>query len=389
MRTIGVVSVGRSDVGLYRPILQALRAAPDIVTHLYLTGAHLSPRHGGRAAEVEKEFPVFDRIDSLLASDTPEGVAKSMGLGVMGFAASFARHRPDILLVLGDRFEMHAAALAALPFRIPVAHIHGGELTAGAIDDALRHSITKLSHLHFVSHVAYGRRIIQMGEEPWRVVHAGAPALDALASFEAEPPEVLRRMLDLPGGTRPLVVTFHPETLRAEETARHVEELLAALAETGLPVVFTMPNADTANATVRNAIEGYVVDHPGSRAVTELGTRGYFGLMTFAAAMVGNSSSGILEATSFELPVVNIGERQAGRLRAENVLDVPHERKAILDAIQRATSPEFRERMRGIRNPYAKVGASATIVERLQTIPIDDRLLIKRFHDLSVVSADG
>jgi len=384
VRTIGVVTVGRSDYGIYRSILRKIAAEPALRLQIIASGMHLAPEFGHTVKMIEADgFEVSDRVESLLASDSPEGVGKSMGLGVMGFSQVFARSRPDILVVLGDRFDMFPAALAALPFRIPVAHLHGGEVSFGAIDDALRHAITKLSHLHFVATEEYRRRVLQMGEEPWRVTVSGAPALDDLDST----PRLSRAELEQRFGFRldepPLLVTFHPSTLQHDQIEWQTAELLAAVEASGHPAVFTAPNADTGGRKVRAMVEGFVKNSPRAWFVENFGQQGYFSFMREALAMVGNSSSGIVEAASFHLPVVNIGDRQEGRDRAGNVIDVGYERQAILDGLRRVLEPKFRAEVQTIRNPYQATESTAAgqIVERLKTVALDDRLLVKRFCD--------
>lgn len=387
MRTIGVVTVGRSDYGLYQPILRKIQEDPDLTLHLIVSGMHLSPEFGLTLRMIEADgFPVGDRVEMLLCSDTPEGIAKSMGLGTIGFAQVYTRSRPDILLVLGDRFEMHAAALAALPFKIPVAHIHGGEITQGAIDDALRHSMTKLSHLHFVSTEEYARRVIQMGEEPWRVVVSGSPVLDNLHTVTLLKREELAARFGLRLEHPPLLVTFHPVTLEYEQTEWQVRELLEALRAFNLPVVFTMPNADTNGRVIARMVDEFVKGHPSAQLVLNLGTQGYFSMMAVAAAMVGNSSSGIVEAVSFGLPVVNIGSRQRGRVRARNVIDVGYGREEIIKGITRAISAEFRAGLYGLANPYGDGRASEIIVKHLREVAVDRRLVVKEFVDVPVSS---
>jgi len=318
----------------------------------------------------------------LLLSDTPEGIAKSMGLGTIGFAQVYGRRRPDILLALGDRAEMHAAVVAALPFTIPVAHIHGGEVSFGAIDDAMRHSITKLSHLHFVATQRCAERIVQMGEEPWRVTVSGAPALDNLQQLPILSPKELESRFPIKVTPAPLLVTFHPVTLEFDHTAWYVSELLAALTEVKLPVVFTKPNADTNGRIISKMIEDYVAGRPDAYLVDNLGTQAYFSLLKVAAAMVGNSSSGLIEAPSFQLPVVNIGTRQQGRCRAANVIDVGYERAAIVAGLHRALAGGFRAGLRTLINPFGTGTAAARIVSRLKTVALDDTLIRKNFHDL-------
>lgn len=383
-RTIGVVTVGRSDYGIYLPILRLILSDQNLKLHLIVAGMHLSPEFGLTVQAIEADgFEIGDKVEMLLSSDTPEAIGKSMGLGVIGFAQAYARFRPDILLVLGDRFEMHAAALAALPFKIPVAHIHGGEITQGAIDDALRHSITKLSHLHFVSTEIHRRRIIQMGEEPWRVVVSGAPALDNLHFLRLASREELNIRFGLGLDRPPLLVTFHPVTLEYEQTEWQVSELLKALQSIDLPLVFTMPNADTNGRVITQMLESFVKGRTSAWLVPNLGQAGYFSMMACAAAMVGNSSSGIVEAPSFGLPVVNIGARQLGRVRAKNVIDVGYEHDEIIAGIRKAITPEFRAGLQGIGNPYGDGRASEVIVKHLREADLDNRLVVKQFMDLT------
>jgi UDP-hydrolysing UDP-N-acetyl-D-glucosamine 2-epimerase len=383
LRTIGVVTVARSDYGIYVPVLRRILSDPDLRLHLIVTGMHLSPEFGLTVEAIDADgFEIGDRIEMLLSSDTPEGIAKSMGLGTMGMAQSYARKRPDILMVLGDRFEMHAAVVAALPFKIPVAHIHGGELTEGAIDDALRHSITKLSHLHFVSTEQYARRVIQLGEEPWRVMVSGAPSLDNLRSLKLLDGQELEKQYGLSLDQPPLLVTFHPVTLEYEHTEWQMAELLGALSNIEMPVIFTMPNADTGGRAISRMIKEFVNTRASTQVVDTLGTQGYFSMMATAAAMVGNSSSGIVEAPSFKLPVVNIGTRQQGRIRPANVIDVGYDRSEILEGIKKATQPEFREGLRDLENPYGRGQAADTIVERLKAVALDETLTRKRFHNV-------
>lgn len=383
MRTIGVVTVARSDYGIYLPVLKGVQAHPDLRLRVIVSGAHLSPEFGLTVDLIEQDgFTVDDRVEMLLSSDSPQGIAKSIGLGVMGFAQVYSNARPDILVVLGDRFEMYAAALAALPFCVPVAHIHGGELTQGATDDALRHSLTKLSHLHFVSTAEYGRRVEQLGEEAWRVLVTGAPALDNLRTVSLLSPSAMTSRFGITLDPPPLLVTFHPATLESEHVERQTRELLNALHRTGLPVVFTQPNADTGGRRISALIDVFIDSHPTARRVESLGQAGYFSLMSAAAAMVGNSSSGLIEAPSFALPVVNIGARQSGRVHAANVINVTNECEEIVLGIRRAIDPRFRASLRGLPNPYGDGNASSRIVERLNDVVLDARLRVKRFRDI-------
>jgi UDP-hydrolysing UDP-N-acetyl-D-glucosamine 2-epimerase len=383
VRTIGVVTVARSDWGIYRPILRALRTCPDVCVRLFVSGAHLSPHYGRTVEIIEAESGLdYVAIESLLSTDTPAGVVKSIAVGLSGFADAFGRFRPDLLVVLGDRFDMYAAAVAALPFLIPVAHVHGGEITEGAIDDALRHSMTKLSHLHFCSTTAYARRVRQLGEEQWRICVSGAPGLDdvrGLASTRREDLEAhIGRALAQPF----VLVTYHPVTLEPDAAGYQVRDLLGALADLNLPALITMPNADTNNKAIRTEILEWVREHPDSIACENLGSARYFAAMREALLMVGNSSSGIIEAASFHLPVVNVGTRQAGRLQPANVVSCGSGRSAVKKAIRHALSPVFRRRCRSLKNPYFRPGAGRRIAQVLAGIPLDERLMRKKFVDL-------
>ncbi|MCI0730290.1 MAG: UDP-N-acetylglucosamine 2-epimerase [Chloroflexi bacterium] len=383
MRTIAVVTVARSDYGYYLPILQRMRDAHDLQLCLIVGGMHLSPAFGLTVQNIEADgFTIAERVEMLVAGSTSSAVAKSIGLGVISFGQAYARLKPDLLLLLGDRFEMLAAALAALPFAIPIAHIAGGEVTEGVMDDVIRHSLTKMSHLHFVSTERYRQRVIQMGEEPWRVIVSGAVSLDNLRSLELLSMEELEREIGISLRPAPLLVTFHPETLNLEQIAHYMEELTTALEAARLPVIFTAPNADMQFHVISEAISRYVESHDDAYLVVSLGTQRYFSLMKYALAMVGNSSSGIVEAASFQLPVVNIGDRQKGRLHDRNVIDVVGERSAILNAIKQAIVPEFREGMAGLENTYGDGYASERIVRVLREVELDRQLILKQFFDL-------
>jgi UDP-N-acetylglucosamine 2-epimerase (non-hydrolysing)/GDP/UDP-N,N'-diacetylbacillosamine 2-epimerase (hydrolysing) len=383
VRTLAVVTVARSDFGIYLPMLKRILGDPRLRLHLLVSGMHLSPEFGRTVAFIEESgIPIAERIEMLLSSDTPEAISKSMGLGLIGYAQAYSRQRPDLLVVLGDRFEMLPAALAALPFRIPVAHIHGGELTMGAMDDALRHSITKLSHLHFVSTEEYARRVRQMGEESWRVTVCGAPSLDNLKTVPVLSKAQLEPALGFVLGEPSLLVTFHPVTLEPDKLAWQFGELLRAVELSNAQAIFTLPNADTAGRQLAKHLREFVSSHSKARLVENLGTELYFNLMRHATVMVGNSSSGIIEAPSFSLPVVNIGARQAGRVRGRNVIDVEDGCLNILNGIHRALAPEFRASLRGLSNPYwSGQEASGIVVERLGSIELDQQLLQKRFCD--------
>jgi UDP-hydrolysing UDP-N-acetyl-D-glucosamine 2-epimerase len=383
MRSIGVVTGSRADYGLYVPLLHRIVQDPSLELLLYATGTHLSPEFDETVTGIERDgFPVAERVEATLASDRPAGIAKAMGLATIGFAQVFSRRRPELLVVLGDRFEMHAAALAAVPFTIPLAHIHGGELTIGAFDDALRHSLTKLSHLHFTATEAYARRVVQMGEEPWRVTVSGALGLDNVVRTPLLSRPVLEDLIGLTLDPAPLIITFHPTTLEYESAVWQAEQLCMALSAIDRPLVFTAPNADTAGRAIRKVLESFVNGRPQSRLIESLGTQTYFSLMAIAAAMVGNSSSGIIEAMSFRLPVVNVGTRQDGRLKDTHIIDVGYDAADILRGIAQAVAPEEKQRLADRSNLYGKGRAAECIVAKLKEVPLDKTLIRKAFHDI-------
>lgn len=383
MKTIGIVTSSRSDYGIYQPILRALRREPDLETYLYATGMHLSPQFGHTIDMITANGDrVDERVDMLLASDTPEGVSKSMGAGVTAFAQAFGRFRPDLLMLLGDRFDMLPAGLAALPFRIPVAHIHGGELTQGAIDNSIRHSITKLSHLHFVATREYAARVAQLGEEPWRITVSGAPSLDNLDEMGLMDRAELEKKYAISLSQPTLLVTFHPVTLETDQTEWQISELLACLHQLDMPVVFTAANADTHHHEIDQKIAAYVSTRSNAYYVDNFGVHGYLSMLNIAAAMVGNTSSGIIEAASFGLPVVNIGTRQQGRVRGANVIDVDYSREEVKKGVQLALSGDFKRKIDNAENPYKFGNASQIIVQKLKEVIIDDRLIKKVFHDV-------
>lgn len=382
VRSIGVVTTSRADYGVYLPLLRTIEQDVDLELKLIVGGMHLLPEFGFTANAIESDgFVINQKVNLLSSSDYPKDIAQSMGVGTAGFAQAYFDSEPDLLLVLGDRFEMHSAALAALPFKIPVGHIHGGEVTEGAIDDALRHCITKLSHLHFAATEVYARRIKQLGEEPWRITISGAPSLDNLHSIKLLDRQTLQENLGFSLDVAPLLVTYHPVTLEYEQTEWQVSQLLEALEDSGLPIIFTMPNADTNGRVIHQMMKNFVKDRPKSCLVDNLGTQQYFSLMSFGSAMVGNSSSGMIEAAPFNLPVVNIGSRQKGRIRTNNIIDVSYTKSEILSGIRLATSKQFQEATCKVVSPYGDGHASERIVSVLKNVDLGDRLVTKQFMD--------
>jgi UDP-hydrolysing UDP-N-acetyl-D-glucosamine 2-epimerase len=382
-RRIGIVTSARSDFGLLRGLMDAVRAAPELDLIVYATGMHHSRAHGHTLDEVKTAgfAGALVEVPSFQGGDSPEAAARTIAAGVSGFAAAFANPRPDILVVLGDRYDSYPAALAALPFAIPIAHISGGESTEGAIDEAIRHSLTKLAHLHFPSHEVYARRIRQMGEEAWRVTLSGQPGLDALVAFRPRPRADVIGALGLDPKRPVSLLTYHPETLAAEETTNAIAAVLKAAAGIDSQIVFTAPNADTGNAPIREAIAAFAAGRPGCVYRESLGRDLYLELLAHADCMVGNSSSGIIEAASFKLPAVNIGDRQKGRLADRNVISCAGDAAAIADAWRRALDPAFRAGLAGLVNSYGDGRAVPRILAVLKSVALDRRLIVKIFAD--------
>lgn len=382
-RSVCVVTGSRAEYGLLRRVMQGISDAPDLRLQVVATGMHLAPEFGETYRDIGRDgFNIDARVESLLSSDTGTGVAKSIGLGVIGFADALERLRPDLLLVLGDRFEILAAVTAALVMRVPVAHLHGGELTEGAFDDAIRHSITKMSHFHFVATEEYRKRVIQLGEHPQRVFPVGALGVDAIHNLPLLDRGALESSLGFELGARSLLITFHPSTLELTSATAQMTELLAALDSlSDTCLVFTMPNADTGGRALQGMVQEFVAGHPNAHVFASLGQLRYLSCMRHVDGVVGNSSSGLIEAPTLRKGTVNIGRRQKGRVRAESVIDCPPQRSAIRCAIERLYEPDFRAIVAVVRNPYDGGGASAKILELVRTLPLEG-VLEKSFFDL-------
>ena len=385
-KTIAVVTSSRADYShLYWP-LKDLAAHPDVDLKLIVLAAHLSPQFGSTVHEIERDgFPIAARIECLLSSDTDTGMAKTLGLAVLGLTDTLAQMRPDLLLLIADRYEMLAPASVALTLRIPIAHIEGGEISEGAIDDAVRNALTKLAHLHFTSTSAARARVISMGEEPWRVHRAGAPSLDHLRRSTLLTRAQLEAVLGVTLTGQITVVAYHPVTL-LHDTTVEAEALFAALEQTALHtpghILFCYPNADAGSYALMDRIQVFCTRHPNARLFVNLSAVTYWSLLREATLLLGNSSSGIMEAASFHLPVVNIGLRQRGRERGPNILDASIQEGApdpapILEQIARATGPAFRQSLLSLENIYGDGRAAERIVEVLISTPLDG-LLHKR-----------
>jgi len=383
-RRICVVTGTRADYGLLYWLLHDLKADPRAKLQVIACCMHLSPEFGLTYRIIEKDgFQIDAKVDMLLSSDSPVGVAKSLGLGTIGFADAFDRLRPDVVVILGDRFEALAAAQAAMIARIPIAHIHGGEATHGLIDEAIRHSLTKMAHLHFTAAEPYRQRVIQLGETPERVFVVGAPGNDNLTRLPLLSRADLERDLGIQLRRPLLAVTYHPVTLEKQSPATAMAAMLDALA--AIPdatLVMTKGNADTDGRIINQMIDDFVAARPDrALAVTSLGQLRYLSLLTHCDAVIGNSSSGILEAPAAGVPTVNIGKRQAGRIRAASVIDCGESVGEIAAAIQTALSPAMRERAARKETPFGSSGAAAAMRDILLTASLDN-ILIKSFHDL-------
>lgn len=382
-RRICVVTGSRAEYGLLRWVMEGIRASVEMELQLAVTGMHLSAGFGSTYHAIEADgFRIDQRIDMQLESDAPAALSRALGVGTIGFGSALEDLAPDIVVVLGDRFEILAAAAAALLARIPVAHIHGGEASEGAYDEAIRHAVTKLSHLHFVAADEYRDRVVQLGESPDRVFVVGGLGVDSIRRLDLLGREELEASLGFPLGAKNLLVTFHPATLEAGAAAGQTAELLAALAAlTDTRMIFTMPNADAESSEVWRMIDEFVRKHSNARAVASLGQLRYLSCVAHVDGVVGNSSSGLIEAPALRKGTVNVGDRQRGRLRAGSVIDCAAERSAISAAIARLYSPEFQRLLPDVRNPYGEGGASERVVEVLRTHPLEG-ILKKTFYDL-------
>jgi UDP-hydrolysing UDP-N-acetyl-D-glucosamine 2-epimerase len=383
-RTIAVVTSSRADYShLYWP-LHDLAQHPDVDLKLIVLGAHLAPQFGETVKEIEKDgFPIAARLECLLSSDTDVGMAKTLGVAVLALADLLGQMRPNLLLLIADRYEMLAPASVALTLRIPIAHIEGGEISEGAIDDAVRNALTKMSHIHFTSTEGARARVAAMGEELWRVHRAGAPSLDHLRRSRLldvhELEERLNVNLQRPLGVlqrRTVVVAYHPVTI-VRDTTQEADSLFAALENVDAQILFCYPNSDAGSHALMQRMRAFLAKRSDARVYVNLDAVTYWSLLRHVSLLIGNSSSGIMEAASFALPVVNVGFRQRGRERGRNVLDAEPETNAILAGIAEGMSDAFRASLAGMTNPYGDGHAAETIVQVLTTTPLSEDLLVK------------
>ncbi len=382
-RKVCVVTGSRAEYGLLYWLLKEIQKNAFLTLQLAVTGMHLSPQFGLTVREIEADGFVPDaKIEMLISSDTPTAIAKSIGLGVIGFAGALEQLRPDLLVVLGDRFEIFAAVQAAMCARIPIAHIHGGELTEGAIDDAIRHAITKMSHLHFVAAEEYRKRVIQLGEAPTRVWNVGSLGVEAIQRMKLMSRYALSKSVGFDLSKPYFLVTYHPVTLCSPQERGGVDSLLSALqAFPEHRILITGINADANNSEIRQSIAEFSSRHVRRvHCVMSLGQQRYLSAMRYADAVIGNSSSGLIEAPVLNVPTVNIGARQRGRIRALTVIDVPENEKAIIGGIRRALSKGRTLNRREKETLFGRRRVANKIVDVLANQPLDN-ILTKRFAD--------
>jgi len=387
-RKICVVTTSRADFGLLTGLIRAIKDDPALQLQLVASGMHLSTAFGKTVRDIEAEgFRISRRILMRMEGGSAAANLHSISLGLNGFAKAFTELKPEILVLLGDRFELFAPAVAAVILGIPIAHIHGGELSEGAVDETIRHSLTKMATLHFAATEPYRRRIIQMGEPPSRVWNFGAPGLDKLYGAGLMSRTELERELGISFHGPVAIVTYHPVTRSTEDPESQIRAMVAAITKSGIRAILTMANADANGAKINKRLEALCAANPDRFTwAPHLGHRRYLSVLRYAALMIGNSSSGLTEAPSFRLPVVNIGDRQQGRTRARNIIDVPCNEAAIVEAIRRALSARFRASLRGMRNPYDRSRDGCTserIKNVLREAPISNEFLKKRFYDLN------
>ena len=383
-KKICIITGSRAEYGLLYPLLKAIEGEENFILQIVATGMHLSPEFGLTYQEIEKDgFTINEKVEMLLSSDTDSGISKSIGLGMIGFSDIFNRLKPDLVIVLGDRFETYAAVTAAYIAKIPIAHLHGGEVTEGATDEGLRHAITKMSYWHFTSTEAYKNRVIQLGESPERVFNVGAIGIDNIKKIELYSKQWLIDNLKFDLSSPFIIITYHPVTLENNSAEEQFNELLKALSQfSQLKLIFTKPNADANGRVIIKLIDDFVRENPEqSVGFVSLGQKRYLSLMQYAQAVVGNSSSGIIETPSFGIPTINIGDRQKGRERVGSVIDTQANEQSIAKAIKEAILPSFQKLCQSVQNVYGDGQTTERIMEILVTKGIPQNLK-KPFFDL-------
>ena len=382
-RKICVVTGTRAEYGLLYWLMKEIEADKELQLQLIVTGMHLSPEFGLTYKEIEKEFKIDKKIEMLLSSDTSIGISKSMGLAQISFAEAYEELKPDIVVVLGDRYEIFSATSAAMIAKIPVAHLHGGETTEGAFDESIRHSITKMSHLHFTATEEYKNRVIQLGEHPSRVFDVGGMGIENIKRLKLLTRDEFEKSIEFKLNKKNILVTFHPVTLENSTAKEQFQELLDAIDELEeTNIIFTKANSDTDGRVINQMIDEYVSKNSHkSIGFTSLGQLRYLSALQFVDVVVGNSSSGLTEAPSFKIGTINIGDRQKGRIKAESVIDCKSDKVSILEAFDKLYSVEFQNSLSNIKNPYGDGCASQKIVEVLKNVNLGN-ILKKSFYDI-------
>lgn len=387
MKKIAVLTATRAEYGLLSPVIKKLMQEKNVQVNVVVTGMHLSPAFGMTYKEIEADGVYIDqKIEILLDSDTASAMSKSMALALMGFADYFDRNRPDALLVLGDRYETLAVCCAAMNARVPIVHLYGGETTEGAIDEAVRHSITKMSYLHFTSTEKYRKRVIQLGESPDRVFCVGALGVENVLKSELMSREELTAELKIPKDRGYALVTYHPVTLDSDSAEREIKCLLSALeSRSDLFYVITKANADAGGRIINQILDEYTLDHKNAVVFESLGMKRYLSAVKYSEMVIGNSSSGLMEVPSFGIPSINIGDRQKGRIRAESIIDCCMTKEEIVEAINKASDREFREQCRKTQNPYERSDTADEIVRLIKSRLLwGECELKKKFYDIEV-----
>ena len=386
MKRIGIMTGTRAEYGLLKPLMQEINKDNDLELYLIVSGMHLSPEFGMTYQEIEEDgFEINAKVEMLLSSDSPAGISKSIGLGVIGFADEFQRADLDMLILLGDRYEALSAAISAMVMRIPIAHLHGGELTEGAIDEGIRHSITKMSYLHFTSTEQYRNRVIQLGENPERVFYVGALGVENIKKINLMTKEELEKSIHFEIDENTVVVTYHPVTLENNTVEEQFLNLLKVLDRNPkIRMIFTKANADTNGRIVNELIDKYTAQNSERAcAFMSLGQKRYLSALKYCRIVIGNSSSGIIEAPSFGKPIINIGDRQKGRICADSVINCGYTQQEIQKAMETALTKEFENKASNCRNPYEKENTAANIISVIKDYLLNDKIKLKKgFYDI-------
>lgn len=384
-KTICILTATRAEYGLLKPIINKLTKKVEFDTRIVVTGSHLSPEFGLTYREIEKNgFTIDEKIDILLSSDSPSSISKTMGLALINFASYFERLNPDLLIVLGDRYETLAVSIAAMNQKIPIAHLHGGETTEGALDESIRHAISKISYIHFTSTEEYRNRVIQLGEDPNRVFNVGAIGIENIKNEKLLSKEELLKTLNIDNFSMYAMVTYHPVTLEKNTSEIQIINLLNVLSSyKDIAFIISKANADSEGRVINRIIENYIKDKPNLFLFDSLGLKKYLSGLKYCEFVIGNSSSGILEAPSFKIPTINIGDRQKGRIQANSVINCDNSIENIKNSIELALSVKFRENLDQVINPYGDGDVSRKVVKEIENILLYDEITLKKkFYDI-------